>query len=120
MIDMIMDIASIDTEPMLEAISISDQETIRVPAVDAVLYAKVKQQVLKVWLYDLCSRFDGSCSGSLDAFQWDAEQCLLPSVTLDDIRALHGQSVGRGVLSLLICEGAGCEPYIFVVWEDAR
>ncbi len=115
MIDVPTSIYDTDTEP-LAIVSISDQETLRVPAID---YAAVKRQTLKAWLYDLCNRYGGACDGSLTAFQQDAQECGL-SVMLDDIRALHGQAIGNGMLSVLICECAGCEPYIFVMWEASH
>lgn len=100
-----------NTEP-LPAIHISKQDTMRVPTIDV---QAVRNMALRCWLYTLCDRYGGMCDGSLDAFQRDAQECGL-EVTLDDFRALHGQSVGRGVLSVLICED-GEFAYVFVSWE---
>lgn len=100
-----------DTEP-LAAVHISEQDTMRVPAVDA---QAVRDMALRCWLYTLCECFGGGCDGSLNAFQHDAQQCGL-EVTLDDFRALRGQSVGRGMLSVLICED-GEFAYMFATWE---
>ncbi len=100
----------------IPAIDISLLDTLLTPVVDPEMAARLRYIMLRCWLYALCERFGGVCYGTLDVFRQDAHQIGL-DVMLDDLKLLHGQRVGHGVLSVLVCEDAEWEPYIFCIWE---
>ncbi len=112
------DFIPIDKRPTLQlaAIDISLLDTLLTPVVDPEMAARLRYLTLRCWLYALCERYGNVCYGTLNIFQSDAQHIGL-DVGLDDIRLLHGQRVGHGVISVLVCEDAEWEPYIFCIWE---
>ncbi len=75
-----------------------------------------RRTALATWLSARCRDNGGVCYGDVLVLQWEALAAGI-LFTLDDLRALHD----LGILSVLVCEHEGCEPYVFLVWEgDAR
>lgn len=106
-----IDVADMETEP-LPAVSLADVETQRLPATLA------RDLALRCWLYLLCERSGGFYDGSLAQFQQDARLYWL-EVDADDMRRLHGQTVGVGRLDVLVCEDRDYV-HIFAAWEDKQ